>query len=201
MLKIPVWITIALVAVAIAAAGFILKEPQIKEVERINSLISLLACLGGFIAATFVIYSYYLTNRAFVASQRPALLLQVGNEVVKDHPGSTAPTHFTKIPYKNTTHNAFTDLSIEVRLQVGDQEADFDDLFTPGMYVAGQDERIRRFDTCAECAKRGVDLAENEALGHEVTLTLRFTYSFLGKTESHAVQAYRWQTPHGWVIR
>lgn len=70
MYKIPIAITIILIIAAGSATAYIIKCSSlvISDADLVSNLVALFACLGALISATFVVYSYIQTNKAFLLS-------------------------------------------------------------------------------------------------------------------------------------
>ncbi len=196
MYKLPVIISLVLLAVAGIACTYLLKSPQLTltDAQLVSSLITLFACLGALISATFVVYSYLQTNRIFLLGQRPSLLIQVKSEHLKPTPQSESSAPFTFIHYTNTTSNEFADLIIFVKLKLPSREIDLSDLFKPKMFMAGHDQRHRRFETLSFLASRGVDINKETTSGNQVILSPSYTFTFNGKLEERKGPEYKWNS-------
>ena len=93
---VPIVITIFIVILSIVASSWIILSTtlQLNHAELINSLIAIFACMGGLISATFIVYSYIQTNKTFIHSQKPFLLIQVVCKHLAPNPQSQ-----TLVPY------------------------------------------------------------------------------------------------------
>lgn len=144
MFKVPLTITIILFIIALIFFIIVTKLPSLEMIDRVTSSIAIFACLGGCISATFVICSYVHTNYAFTLSIKPSLLIQVTNINKNTTPPSDIP--ITIINYINTTKNEFTDLTLNIKVCVGNKEVDISNLFRPKMFMAAHDSRNRKFN-------------------------------------------------------
>jgi len=200
--RIPIIISLALILIAGGVFYILLTSKWLKltDGELINSLIAIFACLGALISVTFVIYSYMMTNYAFVLSQKPFLLIQVVNEKVAIEDSRTVPR--TVIHYENITKNTFFDLTMNIRVCVFDKEIDISDLFTLNMYMAGGDKRDRRFKPIELLSEHGVDINAETHAGNPVILKIGYRYTFNKKIETFEVQEYEWKaSTQTWDIR
>ena len=178
-LRIPIIITVILVLITVAAFCILLtsKSLRLTNAEMVNSLIAIFACLGALISATFVIYSYLMTNYAFIQSQKPYLLIQVvkGRDVIEGN--RTVPT--TVIHYTNITDNTFLDLTMDLRVSVLDKEIDISDLFTPNIYMAARDKRNRTFKPIELLLNKcGININAKAQADNPVILKVGYKYSF-----------------------
>ncbi len=185
---IPISIAFVLVLIGLIVSGFI-SSSDLELKDRITATIQTWACIAASISASFVIHSYILTNRTFVDSRRPALLLQI----VEGQPR-------TRVHYENRSGNPFRDLTIKMSLKAGPVSIDLGDLFSSKMYMAPWDTRDRRFETRQELAKRGFDLDAAVAANTEIVLSLEYQYTFNGKVESIKTQDYVWDNVQ-WSIK
>ena len=194
MNKTPLLITLALFLTAVIASTFIWCSPSIEitDSERINTQIAIVSCLGAFVSATFVIFSYLQTNRAFVESQRPHLLLFIENLKVKENNASERLIPMSRIHYRNITNNRFTDLTISLTVTAVSRIFDLSDLFRKKMTMIGQDSRQRTFNPVEELRSRGLGLQNVAGQGNEVILIVNYTYTFNGKLDDVEAQRYRW---------
>ena len=194
MYKVPTIITVFLIIAAIATSVYLIKSPSLSlnDAQLVSSLIALCACLGALISATFVVYSYMQTNRAFLLGLRPFLLIQVKSEHLQPNPQTQGVVPFTFIHYTNTSQNEFNDLTLFVKLRVTNRDVDLSDLFKPKMFMAAHDQRHRRFETLAFLSKRGVDINNETASGNQVILSTYYTYTFNNKIEERKGPEYKW---------
>lgn len=155
----------------------------------IDNIIQVWICVGAFISVVFVLSSYIQTNRAFVISNKPFLLLFVNNEYMEENCKST---HNTVIHYNNNSSNPFYDLSISVVLVSNGISIDLSELFTEEMYMSPGDCRFRRFKTLEELNKRGFDLASESKAKKPIILSLSYRHTYCNKTEIIKVQDYIW---------
>lgn len=160
--------------------------------QKVNSSIAIFACLGAFISATFVVYSYLHTNKSFIESQRPHLLIQVENLKAKENNQSETLIPMTRIHYRNITNNRFLDLTIGVKVSAENREIDLSDLFRPNMTMIGLDSRQRTFAPISLLNERGLNIRAVARKGNEVKLNLTYTYTFNKKREIVEAQLYRW---------
>lgn len=67
MNKTPLIITLFLCLAAIAAVGIISKSNlfTLSDAELINAYIAVAACFGAFFSATFIVFIYLQTNKAY----------------------------------------------------------------------------------------------------------------------------------------
>ena len=175
-LRIPIIITVILVLITVAAFCILLtsKSLRLTNAEMVNSLIAIFACLGALISATFVIYSYLMTNYAFIQSQKPYLLIQVvkGRDVIEGN--RTVPT--TVIHYTNITDNYVT---MDLRVSVLYKEIDISDLFTPNIYMAARDKRNRTFKPIELLLNKcGININAKAQADNPVILKVGYKYSF-----------------------
>lgn len=194
MYRLPVIISAVLIVAAGAACAYLLKSPHLTltDAQLVSSLITLFASLGALVSATFVVYSYLQTNRIFLLGQRPSLLIQVTSENLKPTPQSESLVPFTFIRYTNTTSNEFVDLTVLVKLKLPSQEVDLSDLFKPKMFMAGHDQRHRRFETLDCLSSRGVDINKETTSGNQVILSPSYTFTFNRKLEERKGPEYKW---------
>ena len=197
MKRIPILISILLVVVSIAAVCWVSKS-GLTPSERVTATISIAACLGALVSATFVVYSYLQTNAAYVESKRPQLLVQVLN-FHEQLEGKIIDV--TIIRYKNITNNRFKDLNINVSVTGQNREFDLSSLFTPRMVMVGQDQRDRTFMPQAELQSRGLNIDAVASQGNQVLLKILYEYTYQGITDVVNVQDYAWNaTKREWHI-
>lgn len=185
-------IVFLLVLAAAAGASVIISYDAlgIDTNEKISALISISASLGALISAAFVVASYMQTNKAFVESQRPHLLIMVQSSA-----------HITTIHYHNITNNRFADLTISVVVIADGHNYRLSHLFREKMTMIGQDRRQRSFDTFAETHRLGLDMQAMDASWNEVKLKIGYSYTFNGAKDMVEAQEYRWDpTVQQWII-
>ena len=163
------------------------------DAELVSNLISLFVCLGTLISATFIVYSYMQTNKAFMLSQKPFLLIQVVSEHLQPDP-QAQPIPFTIIHYTNTSQNEFVDLTIFVKIHVSNRVVDISDLFRTKMFMAAHDQRNRRFETLSFLSTRGLDINAETASGNQVILSTHYTFNFSNKLEMRQGPEYKWNS-------
>ncbi|KPQ23352.1 MAG: hypothetical protein HLUCCA13_13870 [Halomonas sp. HL-48] len=154
-----------------------------------SSIIAIAASVGALVSATFVIFSYLQTNRAFIESQRPQLLIVLDNRYES---GTSIPVSF--IHYQNITNNKFDDLTIKLTVTVSGTKYSLDHLFRPNMTMIGQDRRQRRFEPYDELANVGVDMPTQEGLGSKIELAIIYEYTFYHKSDRVRAQKYEWDS-------
>tara|TARA_R110002049_G_C9160924_1_gene560993 strand:- start:3574 stop:4188 length:615 start_codon:yes stop_codon:yes gene_type:complete len=194
MNKTPLLITVLLCLMAAAALSYISvsKELDLSSAELVNSYVAIGACLGAFVSATFVVFSYLQTNKAYIESQRPHLLIQIQNLVADKPDDSGNPIPMSRINYKNITNNRFSDLCIEIIVSAQNREIYLDNLFRKNMAMIGHDNRNRTFNPGRELMNRGLNLQETAEAGREVNLYLNYSYTFAGVKDTVEAQMYRW---------
>lgn len=194
MNKIPILITVALILVATVAATYLHRSDALSltDSELLNAHIAIAASLGAFVSATFVVFSYLQTNRAYVESQRPHLLVQIENLKANEDNSSARLVPMTRIHYRNITTNRFTDLSLVVYIVKGKSTFNLSDLFREKMTMIGLDSRQRTFNTFTELRGRGLELQEVTSSGSVVQLIIDYEYTFNGKRDYVSAQMYRW---------
>lgn len=185
---IPISITVALIFIGLVVSGYISSLSDLSLHNRIGTIIQTWACVAASISASFVIHSYVLTNRSFIDSRRPALLLQVVGGF---------PT--TQVHYENRSVNPFRDLTIKMKLNANGTIIDLSDLFSSKMYVAPWDARDRRFDTKQEFFKHGINIDAATIANERIILSLEYEYMFNGRIEIVKVQSYALGN-NGWSI-
>lgn len=187
-------ITIALIIIGIGVTLFVLNT-KIKS-DIVSNIIQIWMCVAALISVVFVISSYIQTNQAFIASQRPHLLL-----IARGGPNQNNPAmHMTQIHYENKSNNPFYDLNILVRVSTQNTLVDLGNLFSPNMYMAVHDVRDRNFDTRLELSQRGFDIGAAVRANQTIILSLVYTFLFNNKKESIKVQEYIWQNGN-WSIK
>ena len=187
-------ITIALIIIGIGVTLFVLNT-KIKS-DVVSNIIQIWMCVAALISVVFVISSYIQTNQAFIASQKPHLLL-----IARGGPNQNNPTmHMTQIHYENKSNNPFYDLNILVRVSTQNTLVDLSNLFSPNMYMAVHDVRDRTFDTRLELSQRGFDIDAAVKANQTIILSLVYTFLFNNKKESIKVQEYIWQNGN-WSIK
>lgn len=194
MNKTPLVITLVLCLVAAVALAYISssKALELTDAELINSYVAIGACLGAFVSATFVVFSYLQTNRAYIESQRPHLLIQIQNMLADEKDESGVPIPMSRINYRNITNNRFTNLSIGVIVTAQNRTISLSDLFRQNMAMIGHDSRSRTFNPGRELSKRGLELQETAEAGNEINLYLSYSYTFSGVKDTVEAQMYRW---------
>jgi hypothetical protein len=194
MYKLPIIISLSLILCAFVTALFIIDTTslQLDDADVVTSLIAIFTCLGVLVSATFVVYSYALTNETYLKSQKPSLLIQVKSEHLQPNPQTQSTSPFTFIHYKNTSQNEFEDLTIYVKLYVGNRELDLSDLFRPKMFMAAHDQRHRRFETVPFILRRGIDINSETAAGNQVILSTSYFYTYNKKREDRKGPEYKW---------
>jgi len=190
---VPSIISIFLSIVSIAAI-FVIKTStslQLSDGEMVNSIIAISACLGGLISATFVVYGYIQTNKAFLFSLKPSLLIRVVSEHLPNSQ-QTKQVPYTFIHYANTSNNEFVNLTMEIKLKIGTREIDLSDLFKPKMSMAAQDTRQNRIETFDILGQRGIDINREVQAGNAAILKTGYRFTFNGKEEKRAGAEYKW---------
>ena len=157
----------------------------------IDNIIQIWICVGALISVIFVLSSYIQTNRAFVLSNKPFLLLLVTNEYKEE---DFVSVHNTVIQYKNNSSNPFYDLSISVVVVSNSTFINLSELFSEKMYMSPGDCRFRRFSTIEELNKRGFDLVSESGAKRPITLSLSYQYTYNNRFERIKVQDYIWDT-------
>lgn len=162
---------------------------DLDDADLVSSFIAIAASVGAFVSATFVIFSYLQTNRAFIESQRPQLLIFLDNKYNND---TNLPVSF--IHYNNITNNKFDDLTIRVKIVVNGTEYSLDHLFRSDMTMIGQDCRQRKFEPYQELADVGVDMLIQEDLESKIELAITYEYTFYCKSDRVQAQKYEWDS-------
>lgn len=156
----------------------------------INVLIQLWIFITALISATIVIASYIHTNNVFVLSQKPHLLIKVISDSYKE----------TCINYINTSPNPFYDLTICIFIYIDRKKINLSDLFHKKMYMASQDNRIRRFNFINELKERGIKV-DNFQMKKKIKLTIFYSYTFNNRKELVQVQEYKYNLQNSvWEI-
>lgn len=159
----------------------------LKPNEMVTALIAVIASLGALVSATFVVASYLQTNKAYIESQRPHLLILVKS---LKHNESGQPV--SRIHYDNITNNRFNDLTITVSVDAENRIYDLSHLFRSKMTMIGRDQRQRSFNPIEELTKLGLDLQGTARSGKEVKLRVGYKYTFNGVEDVVNAQEYRW---------
>lgn len=159
----------------------------LKPNEMVTALIAVIASLGALVSATFVVASYLQTNKAYIESQRPHLLILVKS---LKHNESGQPV--SRIHYHNITNNRFNDLTITVSVDAENRTYDLSHLFRSKMTMIGRDQRQRSFNPIEELTKLGLDLQGTARSGKEVKLRVGYKYTFNGVEDVVNAQEYRW---------
>lgn len=195
MPRVPVIITLLLALVAFAAEFYVVRFGglALTDSELIQAQVGIFATLGALVSAAFVVYSYAQTNRAFVESQRPQLLLQVVTQRMKTTNDAIETFPATFIHYRNITANQFSDLTLTVHVIAENRSIDISDLFRPKMVMIGSDQRQRWFDTYKFLERRALDLKDIAGRGHEIVLKLAYSYTYGGEHKTVYCQEYRWE--------
>lgn len=194
MNKTPLFITLALFLTAAFASAYLSfsTKLQLTDSELVNAHIAIVACLGAFVSATFVIFSYLQTNRAFVEAQRPHLLVQIENLKAKENDTSESLIPMSRIHYRNIANNRFTDLTIILLVTAINRTFSLSELFREEMTMIGLDARQRTFNPITELRSRGLELQDVASQGNEVILTVDYKYTFNDKQDYVNAQTYRW---------
>ena len=187
-------IILFLIIVGIGLTCFAIKTTIASNI--VSNIIQIWTCVAVLISVIFVIYSYIQTNRAFVLSQKPHLLLIVFDRTNKDTP----PVHRTQIHYENKSNNPFYDLNISVEVSTQNTTVDLSDLFSPNMYMAVGDKRDWTFGTKKQLLQRGFDLDAAVKANKTIILLLEYSFSFNNKKEIIKVQEYIWKN-NAWSIK
>lgn len=189
MNKITGAIVIFLILLAAAGAWEIVycDTLRLKPNEIVSALIAVIASLGALVSATFVVASYLQTNKAYIESQRPHLLIFIENLMHNDrsHPVS-------RINYKNITNNRFNDLTITISVDAENRTYDLSYLFRSKMTMIGQDQRQRSFNPIEELERQGLNLQQTAYSGKEVKLRVGYRYTFNDVEDVVNAQEYRW---------
>lgn len=203
----PVIVTISLILVGLASTIFLLQqgiELGLNAADIASNIIQIWICVGAFISTVFVVFSYIQTNRVFVLSQMPHLLLFVNELDVARSQDNKELVHMTVINYVNNSNNPFYDLSLFIKITTQSTIVDLSDLFAKTMYMAAHDSRQRNFVTIDELKRRGFDLTAVVAQNQQIILTLAYKFTFNNAIEEIKVQEYFWDTsrdkPH-WTIK
>lgn len=195
MKKIHLPITLSLIVIFLSILFLSVNlsgDLDLTDSERLQFIINVFAACAAVISAIFVIWSYIFTNEAFRLSQKPQLLVQLTNDQ-----NNFSQTIFR---YINVTRNAFDDLAFTIEVKTPSKRVDMSDLFTRKMYMAGRDDRTRRFNSDTELKNRDIDLARETSAGNEVRLTIKYTFTFLGEQQSVLAQEYKWIDKQGWNL-
>lgn len=205
-MRTPIIISIIVLALGVAGGLYITLSDSMELCDKdlVSTLIQLSMAVAASISVAFIIYSYVITNQAFVLSQMPRLLLQaIGGWVsVANGSGNSSNVHMTRIHYENRTNNAFDDLSIIVTIRSDGSIIDLGGLFSSKMYMSGGDIRDRRFNTHKELLDRGFDLVNAVRDARQVFMLLEYTHSFASENIRQKVQEYVWNTnDSSWSIK
>ncbi|MFH1518942.1 MAG: hypothetical protein ABIE75_00015 [Candidatus Omnitrophota bacterium] len=199
-MKIPIILTFLFLVIGLAAHLAIVNCSTLNH-NRISNIIQVWACIAAFISATFVIYSYWITNQAFFLSQKPRLKVAIVDTYPIDE-STKEKVHYTRINYANVSDNAFEDLTIKINLIYNNTTFSLV-LFDEKMYMAPRDVRDRYFPTKKDLKEKyAFSLEEAEKTGKEILLTTECEYTFCGKKEVVKMQKYIWETDkQRWVIK
>lgn len=199
-MKIPIIITFLFLAIGLGAHLAIVKC-SVLDSNLISNIIQMWACIIAFISATFVIYSYWITNQSFLLSQKPRLKVAIVDKYPIDEI-TKEKVHYTRINYANVSDNAFEDLTIKINLIYNNTSFSLV-LFDEKMYVAPRDVRDRYFPTKKDLKEKyAFSLKEAEKTGKEILLTTEYEYTFSGKKEVVEMQKYIWETDkQRWSIK
>lgn len=172
-------------------------ELEINDADLISLYISIAACLGALISATFVVFSYLQTNKAYVEAQRPHLLAMIQNLVLE---GSGDPV--SRLHYHNITNNRFDDLTLNLKVKAANREYSLSELFRKKMTMIGRDQRQRSFQPIKELKSLGLDIQATAESGSEVILEVNYEYTFNNVKDIVNAQMYRWSaTRREWEIK
>jgi len=205
--RIPFFLTIFLVVLGLASTIFLLHKGiglGLGIADIISNIIQIWICVGAFISVAYVISSYIQTNRAFILSQKPYLLLYVAEREVQRSEKNKEIVHVTGINYKNNSANPFYDLSLSIKISTPNTTVDLSDLFTRNMYMTAGDSRERSFITVDELKKRGFDLNAAIEQNQIIILSLAYEFTFNKRLETVNVQEYFLDTSKGkvhWTIK
>ncbi|MCK5215014.1 MAG: hypothetical protein KAR05_06640 [Candidatus Omnitrophica bacterium] len=199
-MKIPIILTFLLLIIGIIAHLAIVKCSIVNN-NQISNVIQVWACIAAFISATFVIYSYWITNQSFYLSQKPRLKLAIVDTYPIDEK-TKEKVHYTRINYANVSDNAFEDLTIKINFIYNNTTFSLV-LFDEKMYMAPRDVRDRYFSTKKDLKEKyAFSLEEAEKTGKEILITTEYEYTFCGKKEVVKMQKYIWETnKQRWAIK
>lgn len=203
MNRVPTIISVGLVVAAVTASVYIssIGGLTLSDSEQVNAYIALSACLGALVSATFVVFSYLETNKAYVEAQRPHLLIQMASLKAKEDQTSETLIPMSSIHYRNISNNRFLDLTILVRVSARNRSFSLSDLFREKMTMIGQDTRQRTFNPTTELRSRGLELQQVATEGNEIQLTIDYKYTFNGIEDYVNAQVYRWDAKREeWTI-
>ena len=194
MAKIPVLIVVLLVLTSCLGILYLVTSETLtlNDAELVSSIISILACLGAFVSATFLVYSYVQTYKTFVENRRPQLLVWVKNLKAKNSNNPNTLIPLTRIHYRNITANKFFDLTIAVTVKAENRTIDLSDLFRANMTMIGLDTRKRTFNQNQMLKKQGMDIEKIAKEGNEVILNISYSYTFNKIKDIVDAQRYRW---------
>ncbi|MCX6717232.1 MAG: hypothetical protein NTU76_00965 [Candidatus Taylorbacteria bacterium] len=169
---------------------FILSDSERLQLE-VNSFIA----YSAVISAIIVVSSYIKTNEAFILGKKPALLVQIVSRKIPDKDYQETVIH-----YENITINSFEDLTFELEVSTKNKCVNLDNLFREKMNMPGKDSRERIFDPVEELKNKSFDLLK-EAQNNNITLSVNYKFTFLGKEEVVLAQKYNWdKKSNGWNI-
>lgn len=201
MAKVPLILTGALTIVAGLATAYVASNASLTDSEVIQAEIGIFATYGALVSAAFVVYSYLQTNSAFIESQRPQLYIRVESLKGCDDANATKTYPVTRIHYKNTTANQFSDLTIGVKVEAAGQSFDLGDQFRPNMIMIGHDERQKWFKTVTALKEKGCDLNDLAAAGTDVYLKLSYSFTHADEKKVIPCQYYKWDSKlQQWVL-
>lgn len=205
--RIPFMITIFLVVLGVVSTILLFQwgiDLGLNMADIVSNFIQIWICVGAFVSVAYVISSYMHTNTAFILSQKPYLLLFLGEQEGQSSQENKQMVHMTVINYANNSVNPFYDLSLSIIVSTPNTIVDLSDLFTQKMYMAAHDSRQRNFVTIEELKKRGFNLNSAAEQNQQIILSLAYEFTFNKKREKVKVQEYFWDTsrykPH-WTIK
>ena len=201
MAKVPMVITAALTVAAGIAAAYVLRVSGLSNSEVIQAQIGIFATYGALVSAAFVVYSYLQTNSAFIESQRPQLYIRVESIRVRENATATETEPGTRIHYKNTTANQFSDLTIGIKVEAAGKVCDLGDQFQPCMVMIGHDQRQKWFKTLQALKEKGCDLPALAASAPDVYLKLCYSFTHARERKVVPCQDYKWDWKlEQWVL-
>lgn len=191
--KITIFSFIILILVLLGLI-WILLSTTLSPNEKISNIILLLTCTSGIMATLFLIGNYNVVKQSFMKSLEPSLLMVLAPEFTKFKDGKTLPipqkTGRNVIHYENPTNNAFTDLTIKIKLYSNNRYYDVSYLFSENMYMGPHDKRNRVTNFIEEAKKNNLDILQTSRSGSEVKLLLSFSYTFNGERKTYNIQEY-----------
>jgi len=202
MRRLPVIVSIIVTLLVLAAAVLLASHSylMLTDAQLVQSEIALFGLLGAAVSATFVVYEYLQTSRAFVESQRPQLLIQVLNGYEQASPDARR-VPVSEFHYKNITANRFINLTLHIALDLNGTSVDLSDLFPQGMVMVGLDARQKTFKPFQLLAEHGIAMEAAVTAGKESILSISYSYSYNGRLETLHVQKYVWDNATlGWQI-